>query len=164
VWSAPIVLACALSLLGRSEHTFHPINLVVVPPPHASRNVGAYVTHDPPTIHLVTSAAVFAEAARAARRCGNRDAIAKIASIVMHEEWHLRHGPDERAAYSHQLTTLASLGFDESSRVYFSVKRAMLRVVQGSSASVRVAAVPRERAGYFATDRNNPHPGSSRLP
>ena len=56
--------------------------------------------------------------------------MAKIASIIVHEEWHLRHGPDESGAYHAQLTALAAMGFDEHSWSTGSVKRSMLAVLQ----------------------------------
>ena len=126
MWSAAAILVCALSMLGRSERHFHPINLVEVAPLGASPNAEGFVTRNPDTIHIVTSSAAFREATRAGNRCGNRAAVAKVASVLVHEEWHLKNGPDERGAYSAQLTELAALGFDEHSHVYFGVKRSML--------------------------------------
>ena len=55
------------------------------------------------------------------------------ASLLVHEEWHLRHGADERGAYLAQLTALHALGFDEHSSVYWGVKKAMLRVVAATA-------------------------------
>ena len=51
----------------------------------------------------------------------------KIASIIIHEEWHLRHGVDERAAYEAQVVTLMSLG--ASSPLISSVRGSMLAVL-----------------------------------
>lgn len=126
MWSAAAVLACALTMLGRSERHFHPINLVETAPRGASRNVEAFVTRNPDVIHIVTSAAMFQEVVRYRYECGPRAAVAKVASLLVHEEWHLQHGADEREAYSAQLTALAALGFDESSVLYGGVKRSML--------------------------------------
>jgi hypothetical protein len=131
VWNAATVLACALSMLGRSERHFHPINLVEVAPLGASRNAEGYVTRDPGTIHVLTSSAVFREVTVSRSPCAPREAVAKIASIIVHEEWHLRNGADERGAYQAQLTALAALGFDESSRVHWTVRRSMLSRPQG---------------------------------
>ena len=130
MWSAATVLACALSILGRSERHFHPINLVEVAPLGASRNVEGFVTRDPGTIHVLTSSAVFREATGSRNHCGAREALAKIASIIVHEEWHLRNGADERGAYLAQLTALAALGFDEASPVHWAVRRSMLARLQ----------------------------------
>jgi hypothetical protein len=130
VWSAATVVACALSMLGRSERHFHPINLVETPPGEVSANAEGYATRNPDTINLVTSSPVFQEAMRSHYHCGARPAIAKLASILKHEEWHLRHGRDESGAYHAQLTTLVMLGFDEHSHLYWSVKKAMLHVIE----------------------------------
>ena len=130
MWSAATVLACALSMLGRSERHFHPINLVEVAPLGASRNVEGFVTHDPGTIHVLTSSAIFREATMSRSLCGRHQAVAKIASIIVHEEWHLRNGADERGAYQAQLTALAALGYDDSSPVHWAVRRSMLARLQ----------------------------------
>ncbi len=146
MWSAASILVCALSVLGRSERTFHPIKLVSAVPPGGSPNAEAFVTRDPPTIHLVTSSGIFQDAMRWPYECGDRPTLAKIASLLVHEEWHLRNGPDEQGAYYAQLTALNLLGYDEQSRVYGVVKRSMTRVLS--------ATVPRT-----ASLRGNPGPG-----
>jgi hypothetical protein len=141
MWSAATVLTCALSMLGRSERHFHPINLVDTPPVEVSANAEGYATRNPDTINVVTSSPVFQEALRAHQHCGARRAIAKLASILEHEEWHLRHGADERTAYQTQLTTLRVLGFDEHTAVYWSVKKAMLHVLEAERRRRSPAAV-----------------------
>ena len=130
MWSAAAVLACALTMLGRSEHRFHPINLIDTAPLGVSRNAEAFVTRNPDTIHILTSSPSFQEVARWPSRCGPRAAVAKVASVLVHEEWHLRNGADERGAYSAQLTALAAMGFDELTMVYGGVKRSMLARLQ----------------------------------
>ena len=117
-------------MLGRSEHRFPPIKLIGTAPPGASRNVEAFVTRDPDTIHILTSSPVFQQVAQSRYRCAPRDAVAKVASLLVHEEWHLRHGPDERGAYSAQLTALIVLGYDEQTMLYGGVKRSMLARLQ----------------------------------
>jgi hypothetical protein len=117
-------------MLGRSEHRFHPINLVDTAPPGVSRNAEAFVTHAPDTIHILTSSKVFQEVVHWPFRCGPRAAVGKLASVLVHEEWHLRNGPDERGAYSAQLTALAMMGFDDQTMVYGGVKRSMLARLQ----------------------------------
>jgi hypothetical protein len=126
VWSAAAVLACALSMLGRSERHFHPINLIDAAPLGVSPNAEGFVTRDPGTIYLLTSSAVFRDVTASRSFCAPREAVAKIASIIVHEEWHLRNGADERGAYQAQLTALAALGFGESSRVNWAVRRSMM--------------------------------------
>lgn len=128
MWSAASVLVCALSMLGRYDRHFHPIAFVDTVPRGGSPNAEAFVTRERDTIYLVTSTAVFRAATESRDNCRPRAAIAKIASILVHEEWHLRNGGDERGAYQAQLTTLAQLGFDEHSHVYYGVKKAMLSV------------------------------------
>ncbi len=128
MWSAASVLVCALSMLGRPERTFHPIAFVDGVPRGGSPNAEAFVLRNPDTIYLITSSPVFRTAAASREACKPRAAIAKLASILVHEEWHLRRGVDERGAYHAQLTTLALLGFDEHSLLYHGVKRAMLSV------------------------------------
>ena len=143
--SAELAIVCALSMLGRSVASFPPIRLVDERPAAASANAEAFVARADGTINLIASAPAFAAARQSALgqpRCGNWRAIALLASILIHEEWHLLHGPDERAAYQAQLTTLHSLGLDPGSREYHRVKRAM------------AVAVERARAQPFAYGRD----------
>src|SRR5688572_31105414 len=65
---------------------------------------------------LLTTSEAFRTALKAQTRCGNRNALRKLASILVHEEWHLRHGSDEEGAYSAQLTTLTMLGARDTPR------------------------------------------------
>ena|SRR5688572_9466084 len=88
---------------------------------------------------LLTTSEAFRTALKAQTRCGNRNALRKLASILVHEEWHLRHGSDEEGAYSAQLTTLTMLGARDTP-VYGSVQRAMVAVLAQRSAA-RIAAV-----------------------
>ncbi len=126
MFSAASVVVCALSMLGRSAHTLPPIAFVDAPPPGVSRQADAFVHREPDTIYLVTSAPAFQIAQRARHRCGERLALAKVASIIVHEEWHVRHGADERAAYEAQVMVLrATLGFDAESAIVDGVRAAM---------------------------------------
>ena len=133
--SAAVVLACALSLLGRSAHSMPPIELVDVPPIGVSPLAEAFVRHAERKIYLVTSSAVFQEALERDSRCGEIRAHKKIASILAHEEWHVLHGHDERAAYQKQLTTLIRLGVDPGSPIYGEVMRSMLKVTKAEKQS-----------------------------
>ena len=123
---AAAVVVCALDLLGRSA-AMAPIELLSAPPPHASRNAEAFITRDPDTIHLITSTWVFQDALSEARTGARPEACRKIASIIVHEEWHLRYGPDERGAYLAQLNALLTLGAQAPTLT--SVRRAMAAVV-----------------------------------
>ena len=129
MWSATSVLACALSVLGRSEASMPPIELIDMAPPDVSSNAEAFVRRDTGTIYLITSSAVFKNAATVRDQCGYSDAMRKLASILAHEEWHVRHGPDEKAAYEHQLITLIRLGVGPGTGIYRSVQVSMLKVL-----------------------------------
>jgi hypothetical protein len=129
MWSAPIVLACALDLLGRTTD-LPPVQLVDAPPPDVSRFSEAFTRPGSDTIYLITSTEVFRRAQKELRQCGEYDAVRKLASIIVHEEWHVRHGPDERGAYQAQLTTLAALGAGMQTPTYDHVLRSMNRVLR----------------------------------
>ena len=137
--SAGAVLVCALDVLGRGASSMPPIELVDAPPLGASATAEAYVGHSPDTIYLITSSPVFREAASAQPRCRIQDhtAFKKIASILVHEEWHIRHGSDERGAYYAQLTTLWNLGLGPETRVYHSVVKSMQQVLSLQARSRR---------------------------
>jgi hypothetical protein len=127
--TAASVLACALSVLGRSEASMPPIELIDMAPPDVSSNAEAFVRRDTGTIYLITSSAVFKNAATVRDQCGYSDAMRKLASILAHEEWHVRHGPDEKAAYEQQLITLIRLGVGPGTGIYRSVQVSMLKVL-----------------------------------
>lgn len=129
MWSAPIVLACALDLLGRTTD-LPPIQLVDAPPSDVSRFSEAFTRPGSDTIYLITSTEVFRRVQEALPKCADYDAVRKLASIIVHEEWHVRHGPDERGAYQAQLTTLAALGAGMQTSTYDNVRRSMLRALR----------------------------------
>jgi len=131
MWSAATVLVCALSLLGRSAHTLPPIAFVDVPPVEAHPRAEAFVGRSPDRIYLITSTSVFQAAQRALRRCGELPALVKLASIIVHEEWHILHGPDEEGAYLAQMMALRStLGVSPDSPLFKSVRRSMNAVLE----------------------------------
>src|SRR3954463_12058622 len=125
--TAAAVVVCALDLLGRSSGSIAPIRFLDVPPRGASRNVEAFVTRNPDLIYLITSTATFRTAQRAVGDLGRRDACRHMAGVIVHEEWHLRHGADEQGAYLAQLTMLAALG--PNTETLSAVRRSMLFVV-----------------------------------
>ena len=127
--TAAAVVVCALDLLGRSTGSTVPIRFLDAPPAGASRNVEAFVTLNPDTIHLITSTAAFRDAQRGRGEPGHLDGCRKIASVIVHEEWHLRHGDDEEGAYFAQITTLMRLN----------AGAAMLTSVRQSMAAALVA-------------------------
>jgi hypothetical protein len=145
MWSAPVVLACALDLLGRSAD-LPPIQFVEAPPPGVSRYAEAFTRRDSDTIYLITSSVVFMRAQKASPRCGDFESVRKLASIIVHEEWHVRHGPDERGAYEAQLTTLTALGAGMQTATYDHVVRSMARVLQAQRWSTPPASIQANRA------------------
>ena len=121
--SVVAVIACALTALGRGPATLPRILLVDTAPAHASAHVEAFVPMDGDTIFIMTTSATL-NAIRDSR-CQDRDAVRKLASVIVHEEWHLLHGPDEKGAYEAQLATLVRLGAMPGSRVHYAVIRSM---------------------------------------
>jgi hypothetical protein len=127
--AAAAVVVCALDLLGRS-HAIAPIQLLPTPPIGQSTNAEAFVRRDPPTIYLITSTEAFRDAQSNSSR-DRLNACRKIASIIVHEEWHLRHGADEEGAYSAQLIALMAMG---AQPVQISeVRRSMAAVLKTTS-------------------------------
>jgi hypothetical protein len=129
MWSAASVLACALSVLGRSESSMPRIDLIEVAPAEISVGAEAFVRSGIPTINLITSSSAF-QAALSRGDCTESIEMRKLASILAHEEWHVRHGPDEKAAYEHQLITLIRLGLTPGTGVYRQVQVSMLHVLE----------------------------------
>ena len=128
MWSAASVLACALSVLGRSEASMPPNELVEIAPPGVSVNAEAFVLQGRRTIYLITSSRAFREASGNSD-CGYSDATRKLASILAHEEWHVKHGSDEKGAYEWQLLTLLRLGLTPGTGVYREVQVSMIKVL-----------------------------------
>jgi len=127
--SAAVVVACAVAMLGRSSHSMPAVAFLEQRPPGASPHAEAFVRRAPDTIYLITSSAVFREAQAAEPECSNRQAQVKLASIVAHELWHLKHGNDERGAYTAQLTTLVSFGHGPGTPLFSGVQASMMAVV-----------------------------------
>jgi hypothetical protein len=100
VWSVETVLVCALALLGRSERTFPPVEFVDHAPFGVSASAQAYVHGPDARITLITSTEAFTNARRTLYPCTDVAAIREIAGVLAHEEWHVRHGPDEESAYN----------------------------------------------------------------
>jgi hypothetical protein len=121
---------CALTLLHRSEGSFPPIEFVDVRPPYVSANADAYVPLGHPRIYVITTSPAFTRARRAVYKCGELNALRKIASVLVHEEWHVRHGSDEAGAYAAQLSTLASLDAGPGNPLYYEVTRSMQATIR----------------------------------
>ena len=130
--AAGIVLLCALELLGRSPDRLPPIEILDERPPRASKNAEAFADSRTGTIYLIASAPAF-RAAQAAQtsdaECRDADSLRMVASIIVHEEWHLTHGPDEEGAYFAQLMALQLLGLGPDTVPHAYVIRAMKAVL-----------------------------------
>jgi hypothetical protein len=136
VWSAETVFVCALALLGRTEQSFPPVQFVENVPEGVSPLAAGYVPDTEARIVVITSTSAFMKARGAIDRCGQLEALREIAGVLAHEEWHVRHGPDERRAYEAQLTALLYAGADWNSPLFHKVTRAKQAV---GRASKRVA-------------------------
>ena len=130
MWSAEVILVCALGVLGRAPSTFPPIELVNTRPLGVSAHAEGFVRSGEHRIYLLTNTEVFRSAQASDGRCGDFRAVRKIASILIHEEFHLRHPGDEKGAYAAQLTALASMGIGYTHPVYVGVRRSMLATVE----------------------------------
>jgi hypothetical protein len=106
-----------------------PIELIDFIPPQVSAGAEGFVRRDTGTIYLITSSPVFREAAANRESCNDSLAIKKLASVLAHEDWHLRHGSDERGAYEFQLLTLLRLGVAPDHRLYRAVLASMRHVL-----------------------------------
>ena len=143
---AAAVVLCALALLGRSPETMPRIELVDLAlfelMMEGSSSIEGYVVRGSGTITVVTSSAAF----RAAR-CGNRRSLVKLASIVAHEEWHVRCGGDERGAYEAQLAALVRLGAGPDTAVYQNVSPTMHHVLSSEryAATLRATRLRRHQ-------------------
>jgi hypothetical protein len=122
------VVVVALGLLGRSPDSVVPIRFVETPPPGVSTNAEAFINGGAEAIYLIPSSDAFRRARQGQREPGALNAYRRIASILVHEEWHLRHGPDEEGAYLAQMTALAFLRADAAT--ISGVKKSMLTVIQ----------------------------------
>jgi hypothetical protein len=137
MWTAEAVLICALEMLGRTATTLPPIKFVAVPPPGVPATAEAYVDTNRKAIHLITSSPVFRRAQNARWRCSEVAAIRKLASVLVHEEWHVRNGPSETGAYQAQLMTLLLLHADPGDTDFQAVRRAMRTVTARQKEAVR---------------------------
>ena len=125
VWTAETVLVCALTLLGRSEASFPPIEFVSDVPADVSAAAEAFVRVNDRHIFLITSSPLFQHLQRGPNRCSDLDAVRKLASILVHEEAHVVRSASESDAYAAQLTTLAALGAGPGHPSYGEVRRSM---------------------------------------
>jgi hypothetical protein len=139
MWTAESVLVCALTLLHRSAGSFPPIAFVETRPAYVSGNADAYVPIGDARIYLITTSRAFVRAQHAVYKCGELEALRKIASILVHEEWHVRHGRDEAGAYAAQLSALVYLDAGPGTPLYSEVFRSMQAVIRRSRETARLA-------------------------
>ncbi len=132
MWTAEVVLVCALNLLGRSVNTFPPIEFTQTAPVGASRWVEAYVGPTDRKIYIITTTDSFQRLLQTKNRCGDIMAARKVASLLIHEELHIRQGASEKTAYQGQLMTLTALGASIGSPPYMEVVRAMNHTLKRS--------------------------------
>ena len=147
--AASAVLLCALDLMGRSPASMPPIQFVAAPPPGVSVNAEAFVRAGSRVIYVITSAPGFRDA-----ECGNRPSLVRLAAILAHEEWHVRHGPDEREAYQAQLMMLMRLGAGPDTMLFHSVYRSMRFVLKSQAREARAPATS-EPAGALIAKRGD---------
>ena len=151
------VLACALKILGPSAQSLPAIELIPRPPDVAA-DVEAFVRAGEPVIWLITDSDAF-EAARASD-CRDAAAVAKLASILVHEQWHVSHGASEADAYQAQLEALARWGVSSDSRVYQGIQRSRQAVVNGTRRRVPNYRLERNGCTNCVIQRN----GTARPP
>jgi hypothetical protein len=131
--TAGFVLACALDLLGRTEAQLPPIVILDERPADASSHAVGFVRPHEHVIYLIGSSFAFElaiEAQDGSRSCRGLDALRYIASVIVHEEWHLKKGSDEEAAYAAQLTELIRLGAGPGRWPYTVARKSMTAVLK----------------------------------
>jgi hypothetical protein len=129
VWTAEMVLVCALMLLARGADSLPPIVLLDSRPAEVSINAEGFVRRGEPTIYLLTDTEAFRRARRSPQRCGPTQSLRRIASVVIHEEWHVRNPGDEGGAYTAQLSALVQMGAGPGTPIFSGVSRARRQVL-----------------------------------
>jgi hypothetical protein len=149
--AAAAVLACALDLLGASGRNLPPITILARPPAGVSSNANGYVRVGEPVIYLVKSSEAFRDA-----DCDRPRSLIHLASVIVHEAWHVRHGGDERGAYEAQLGAVLRLGLTPTSPVYIGVYRSMRAILKEEQERARAADAARARAAQATVARRDP--------
>jgi hypothetical protein len=136
-------LESALELAGPQLYRHLPIVLIAALPGMVSPGAEAWTVYDEhgtgDRIFVYTRSRTFRCAS--APRSDQDQCLLRLASIIVHEAWHLRHGPDEAEAYEAQL---AFLRLTEAS--------AFLQVSETASQDIREVRRSRDRA---LADRRN---------
>ena len=149
VSSVEMVFVCALSLLGRSPAQFPSVQFVEKAPAGVSPLAAAYVNPGrDPHIVIITSTSAFLAARSASPVCHDVEAIREIAGVLVHEEWHERHGADEEGAYDAQLTALLSMGANDDDALFHKVKKAKLAVLAGARRASHAIKLARDASPH----------------
>ena len=133
----------ALLLAGPRLYAHLPLVLTSAMPRTVSPGAEAWTVYD----EHGKGERIFVYTRSSAFRCASdanplqRQCLMKLASIVVHEAWHLRHGPDEAEAYRAQLLFLQMI-----------LATAFQQV--DPAAAAEIAAVRRARDRVLADKRN----------
>ena len=144
------VLDRALRLAGPQSYAHLPFALVSELPRTASPDAEAWTVFDEhgkgDRIFVYTRSRTF-QCASAPRRDQDQ-CLLKLASVIVHEAWHLRNGPDEAGAYE------AQLGFLQTKEA-----SAVLQINEAAAVNIREVRRARDRA--LADRRKASSPGAS---
>jgi hypothetical protein len=72
---------------------------------------------------MTTRGSAVHEARRTGPQCGDLDALKRLASVLVHEEWHVLNGSDQLGAYDAQLMALRLMHAGPGHPVYQGVAR-----------------------------------------
>jgi hypothetical protein len=143
----------AFRLAGPQLYAHLPFVLISVLPRTVSPRAEAWTVYDEhgkgDRVFVYTRSRTFRCAS--APRSGQDQCLLRLASILVHEAWHLRHGPDEAEAYEAQL---AFLRLTEAA--------AFLQLSETASQDIREVRRARDRT--LADKRNPTSPGASGAP
>ena len=122
----PSPIAAAIMLLGWRGGDVPHIEVVDAKPADASPTVEGWVRFNAdgsalPIVYISADTYVYRDAAGQ-----DYQALVKLAGILAHERWHLRHGRDEVGAYTAQLSTMEYL--HANAMHLADVRRALQRV------------------------------------
>jgi hypothetical protein len=125
----------AIRLLGWSRADTPHIELFANKPREVSARAKAWVRftdagHAVPIIYVWTGSEMYRDAAR-----GNYQARVRLAGVLVHERWHVRHGRDHVGAYNAQLSIMQYLG--ANSLHMAEVRKALVRAEQQARKSAR---------------------------
>ena len=116
-----------MTLLGWSRDDVPRIVMVDRKTPDATATVEAWVRFADdgaamPVIYVRTDTDIYREAART-----DYQALVRLAGILAHERWHIRHGRDEVGAYTVQLSIMEYL---HANQTHLAEVRQALRLVR----------------------------------